>query len=112
MRAAIEIVFVLLGALVIWLGLTGHIFFDRRKASWLILGAAVLLWGARSLYRPGKYWSRAEDWTRGISLLLLGTIIIAISRVPFAWVGPLLAAGGALLLLRGLVASVLVFRQN
>ena len=43
----IEIIFVLLGLLVVWLGLTGHIFFDRHKLSWLILSLALILWGLR-----------------------------------------------------------------
>jgi len=112
LRLSIEIIFVLLGGLVIWLGLTGHIFFDRRRPSWLLLSIALFLWGARALYQPGKFWSRAENYSRGLSLLLLGVVMLAISRVPFAWVGPLLAVGGVLLLLRGLAGSVLVFRRN
>jgi len=112
LRLSIEIIFVLLGGLVIWLGLTGHIFFDRRRPSWLLLSIALFLWGARALYQPGKYWSRAENYSRGLSLLLLGIVMLAISGVPFAWVGRLLAVGGVLLLLRGVAGSVLVFRRN
>jgi hypothetical protein len=125
LRLAIEIIFVLLGGLVVWLGLTGHIFFDRRRPSWLLLSIALFLWGARALYQPGrrvrtnepyvekeKYWSSAENYSRGLSLVLLGMVMLAISRVPFVWVGRLLAAAGVLLLLRGLAGSVLVFRRN
>jgi hypothetical protein len=112
LRVSIEVIFILLGGLVVWLGLTGHIFFDRRRAGWLILSLAIIVWGIRSIYRPGKYWSRAEDWTRGFSLMLLGSDLLAISRVPFAWVGPLLAVAGALLLLRGVAGTVLVFRPK
>ena len=125
LRLSIEIIFILLGGLVTWLGLTAHIFFDRSRPGWLVLSIALFLWGARALYQPGarvsayepnvekyKYWSRAENLSRGLSLLLLGVVMLAISRVPFAWVGRLLAAGGVLLLLRGLTGSVLVFRRN
>jgi hypothetical protein len=112
LRFAIEIIFILLGGLVIWLGLTAHIFFDRRRPGWLLLSILLFLWGTRALYQPGKYWSRWENWSRGLSLLLLGVVMLAISRVPFSWVGPLLAVGGLLLLLRGLAGSVLVFRRN
>jgi hypothetical protein len=112
LRVLIEFIFMLLGGLIVWLGLTGHIFFDRRRPAWLILSIAVLLWGARSLYRPGKSRSRWEDWTRGISMVLLGLVMAAISRLPFAWVGRLLAVAGVLLLLRGLAGSVIVFRRN
>jgi hypothetical protein len=112
LRLCIEIVFVLLGGLVIWLGATNHIFFDRRRIGWLLLSIALILWGARALYQPGNYWSRTENVTRGLSLLLLGVVMLAISRVPFLWVGPLLSAAGLVLLLRGLAGSVLVFRRN
>jgi len=112
LRLLIEFIFMLLGGLIVWLGLTEHIFFDRRRPAWLILSIAILLWGARALYRPGKFWSRWEDWTRGISMLLLGAVMAAISRVPFDWVGRLLAVAGVLLLLRGLAGSMLVFRRN
>src|SRR5499433_3448138 len=111
LRLLIEFIFMLLGGLIVWLGVTGHIFFDRRRPAWLILSIAVLLWGARALYRPGKFWSRWEDWIRGISLLLLGIVMAAISRVPFDWVERLLAIAGVVLLLRGLAGSVLVFRR-
>jgi hypothetical protein len=112
LRLTIEIIFMLLGGLIVWLGLTGHIFFDRRKISWLILSAAIILWGLRALYSSGKWRSRWENWTRGLSLTLLGAVMLAISRVPFAWVGPLLATGGVLLVLRGIFESVLVFRPR
>ena len=112
LRLFIEIIFVLLGGLVVWLGLTNHIFFDRRKPAWLILSIALILWGVRALYKPAKSWARGENWTRGISLALLGLVMLAISRVPFIWVGPLLATGGAILALRGILGSVLVLRTR
>src|SRR5215467_14925698 len=112
LRLLIEFIFMLLGGLIVWLGVTEHIFFDRRRPAWLILSIAILLWGARALYRPGKFWSRWEDWVRGISLVLLGIVMAAISRVGFEWVGRLLAVAGMLLLLRGVAGSVLVFRRN
>ena len=111
-RSLAEFIFMLLGGLMVWLGLTGHIFFDRRRPAWLVLSVAMLLWGARALYRPGKSWSRWEDWTRGISMLLVGVVMALISRAPVAWVGRLLALAGLLLLLRGLAGSMLVFRRN
>jgi hypothetical protein len=112
LRLTIEIIFMLLGGLIVWLGMTGHIFFDRRTIPWLVLSVALILWGLRAIYKPGKWWSRWEDWTRGLSLALLGAVMLAISRVPFALVGPLLAAGGVLLALRGILGAVLVFRPR
>ena len=112
LRITIEIIFVLLGALVVWLGLSGHILFDRRKPGWLVLSAAVIFWGLRALYKPVQWWSRAERWTRGLSLTLLGALMLAISRVPFPWVGPLLAMAGVLLTMRGLIGAALIFQPR
>ena len=112
LRATIELIFILLGGLIVWLGLSGQIFFDRRKPAWLILSVALVLWGLRAMYRPGQWWSRWEQWTRGVSLILLGVVMLAISRVPFLWVGKLVALVGLLLVLRGLVGSVLIFRPR
>jgi hypothetical protein len=112
LRLSVEIIFVMLGGLMIWLGATHHIFFDRHRASWLLLSIALILWGGRALYKPGQQYSRSENIARGVSLLLLGLVMLAISRVPFSWVAPLLSVAGVLLGLRGLAASVLVFRPK
>jgi hypothetical protein len=112
LRLIIEVIFVLLGGLVAWLGWTGHIFFDRRKTSWIVVSVVLILWGLRALYKPNKWSTVWENWTRGLSLTLLGLVMLAISRVPFAWVGPLLAAGGVLLMLRGIIGAALVFRPR
>lgn len=112
LRFTIEVIFVLLGILVVWLGLTGRIFFDRRRPAWFILSAALIVWGLRALYSSKKRWASWESWTRGLSLMLLGAVMLLISRAPFEWVGALIASGGVLLTLRGIVASVLVFRPR
>jgi hypothetical protein len=112
LRITIEIIFVLLGGLVVWLGLSGHILFDRRKPGWLLLSVAMILWGLRALYKPVQWWSRTEQWTRGLSLTLLGALMLAISRVPFLWVAPLLALTGVLLVIRGLIGAALIFRPR
>jgi predicted membrane protein len=112
LRAIIEVLFVLLGGLVIWLGLSNQIFFDRRRPSWLILSVAIILWGLRALYRPGVGPSPVERWTRGLSLVLLGAVMLAMSRVRFEWAGPLVATGGLILGARGLVSLVLLLRPT
>jgi hypothetical protein len=112
LRLMIEVIFVLLGVLVIWLALTGRILVERHKLSWFILSGALILWGLRALYGPNKWWARWENWTRGLSLTLLGVVMLAISRVSFEWVGPLLAAAGVVMGLRGLLRAALVFRPR
>jgi hypothetical protein len=111
LRLVIEIIFVLLGLLVVWLGLTGHIFFDRHKLPWLILSVALILWGVRGIYRtPGSKPPQPQDYTRAVSLTVLGIVLLAISRVPFVWVGPLLACAGVVLAARGIAGTVLLLR--
>src|SRR6202171_1269496 len=112
LRFMIELIFVLLGFLVIWLGLARRIYVDRASSAGVILSVALILWGLRALYKPGQWWLRWQNWTRGLSLSLLGVLMLVISRVPFAWVGPMLAAGGVVLALRGIVGSALIFRQR
>ena len=115
LRVIIELIFVLLGGLLVWLGLRGPLYgriVDRHSVSWLILGVALILWGFRALYKPGQWWRRWENWTRGLSLVLLGVLMLAIIRVPFSWVEPMLMAAGAVLVIRGVVASALIFRPR
>ncbi|OLB26485.1 MAG: hypothetical protein DMG41_09230 [Acidobacteria bacterium] len=112
LRIMIELIFVLLGGLVAWFALRGHILVDRHGRMWLILSIVLMLWGLRVLHKPGQWWVRGESWTRGLSLALLGALMLAITRVPFAWVEPMLAAGGAILVLRGIVASTLLLRPR
>lgn len=108
----IELIFLLLGALVVWLALSGRISVERHKPAWFLLSIVLILWGLRALYGPNKWWARWENWTRGLSLTLLGVVMLIISRVPFLWIGPLLAAAGVLMALRGIIGAVLVFRPR
>jgi hypothetical protein len=112
LRLMIEFIFVMLGALVVWLGLVRRISVDRHSVSWMILGVALIVWGLRALYKPGQWWLRWENRTRGLSFALLGIVMLIISRVPFLWVGPMLAAAGGLLALRGVIGSVLILRAR
>ena len=112
LRFLIELIFILLGFLLVWLALVRHSYVDRHSKSWFILSVALILWGLRALYKPGEWWLRWQNWTRGLSLALLGVLMLVITRVPFAWVAPMLAAAGGLLALRGIVASALIFRPR
>jgi len=112
LQLVIELVFVLLGGLIVWLGFTNHIFFDRTSAGWLVLSVALILWGLRALYKPGQWWARWEIWTRGLSLVLVGMVMQAISRVSILWVGKLLALVGVLLALRGIIGASLALKPR
>src|SRR5438445_10792232 len=74
-RLIIEFIFVLLGALLVWLGLAGPArgrTVDRHSMAWLVLSVALNLWGLRALYKRGQWWLRWVYWTRGVSLAFLG----------------------------------------
>jgi hypothetical protein len=113
LRFTIELIFVLLGALLVSLGVFGPIYgrtVDRHSIGWVILSVALILWGLRVLPRRGQWWVHWEHWTRGLSLMLLGTLMLAIRWVPFSWVGPMLATGGSILALRGLIGCAFSLR--
>src|SRR6266849_1186625 len=107
-----EFVFVLLCALVIWLAANGRIYFDRHGVAWLALSVGLIAWGLLALAKPGQFWAKWQKWNRGGSLVLLGLVMLSISRVPFDWVVKLLAVAGVILLLRGILGSLLILRQR
>jgi hypothetical protein len=110
LRLFTEFIFVLLGALLLWLELAGKLFVDRHSTGWLVLSIAMLLWGLRLLAMPGQTCAPGERWVRGFSLVLLGGTMLVISRVPFSYVSPLLVAVGVVLILRGLAGAALATR--
>jgi hypothetical protein len=111
-QLAVEGIFLLLGVLVVWLGLKGQINFDRRSIAWLVISVGVAVWGLLALAKPGQWWERWLRWNRGGSMLALGLVMLAITRVPFEWVGRLLAVCGAVLIARGVLASVLILKPR
>jgi hypothetical protein len=108
----VELIFVLLGALVIWLGLHGRIYFDPRSIPWLVISIGVIAWGALALAKPGQWWARWQKWNRGGSMILLGLLMLTIGHIPFIWVGKFLALCGLVLILRGVIGSLLILRQR
>jgi len=108
----VEVIFLMLGVLVVWLGVTGHINFDRRSIYWLALAIGVTGWGVMALTRPQQWWMQWQKWNRGGSLLILGVLMLAMTRVSFLWVGKLLAVCGVVLALRGAIGSALILKQH
>lgn len=107
-----EVVFLLLGALVVWLAANQRIYFDRHSTSWVVLSFALIAWGLLALAKPGQFWAKWQKWNRGGSLVLLGFVMLAISRVPFDWVVKLLAVAGLILVARGVLGSFLILRPR
>ena len=108
----VEFIFVLLGLLMAWMGLSARIYFDRHGIAWLVLSVALLAWGFLAFGKAAPAGMHWQKWIRGASLLFLGAILLTISRVPFLWVGRLLALAGVVLLLRGIAGIVLILRPR
>jgi hypothetical protein len=108
----VEFVFLLLGALLIFLGVTHHINFVPGGTSWLVISVALLAWGLLAFAKSGGRWLRWQKWVRGSSLVLLGLIMLSMMRVPFILVGKLLVLAGFVLVARGLAGMLLILRQR
>jgi hypothetical protein len=107
-----EFVFLLLGALLVWLALNRRIAFDRHSPGWLVLSFALIAWGGIAFARPAQFWRKWEKWNRGGSLVLLGLVMLAMSRAAFDWIFPLLIFAGAVLVARGVIGCLLILRQR
>jgi hypothetical protein len=111
-QSVVELVFVLLGGLVVFLGVSQRIYFQRHGIPWLVLSVALIAWGVIGLQKPSHGWASWQKWNRAGSLILLGLVMLAMSRMPFLWVPKLLILAGLLLMLRGIFGAFLIFRQS
>lgn len=111
-RLTQEVVFVLLGLFLIRLALLGRVAWDRKSEIWIALGALFFVLGARAWLRAGRYVMRWEHRVRGATLVLVGVCMLAITLAPIAWIKPLLAAAGGVLVLRGIVTGALLLRTE
>ena len=59
-RMMTEMIFVLLGGFLVWLGLTSRFMFDPRQPAWLALGGVLVYWGARSWIKTQRFAKIAE----------------------------------------------------
>ena len=49
-----EMIFVVIGALLLWVALAGRYFFDPRQPSWLILAGVLIVWGIYTWLRARR----------------------------------------------------------
>jgi hypothetical protein len=115
LRTTNEMIFVLLGGLLVWVGLSSRFMFDPRKPAWLGLGVILVYWGVRAWMKTRRAARTAERTAvrvGGASLAIVGLMMLSLVFVEFRWVGPLLALAGGILVLRGLVSAVLALRTN
>jgi hypothetical protein len=109
-----ELVMFLLGAMIVVVAVSGRFFPNRHSATWLGLGAVVIVVGLRQFAATGRYATLARrlQYLRGGSLVLVGALMLAMIGAPFAWVRPMLAAAGAVLLLRGALSAALALKNS
>jgi hypothetical protein len=106
-----EMVFMLAGTLLLFVGLTSRYLFDARRPSWLVLAVILFFWGARSWRRARLIAVRNLRWAAqlgGVSLMLVGIIMLSLAWVQLGLVGPLLATAGAVFVARGLVTAAIL----
>ena len=111
LRLLIEVIVAMLGGFILWLALVSHKIPDRHASSWLMLGVLLMVWGAFTFFRARGLRTYWLDRVGGISLLLVGGLMIVLIRVPFEWVTPMFAAIGGLLAARGMVGVLLATRR-
>ena len=110
-RIVNEMVFIVFGALLLWVSLSGRYFFDARQPSWLILAGVLVIWGLytwRRAHRVGPPRTRLAMKIGGGSVTLVGLIMASLAWAPFAWGGLLLGAAGGVFVLRGLVSAAIL----
>jgi hypothetical protein len=110
LQVFMELVFALLGFFLVWLAYFHRALPGPTPVAWAIVSAAMILLGLRALVRPGAWKVRWQNLVRGLSLVLVGVLLLGILRVPFGWVDPVLEAAGLLLMLRGLLSAFLILR--
>jgi len=110
-----EMVFILVGALLLWVGLFGRYLFNPRSAGWFVLTAALVLWGLRTWFGAPRFKMRGERAAMRIgggSLAVAGLLLLALAWAPFRWAGLLLAAAGGIFVVRGLVTAAIMARSS
>jgi predicted membrane channel-forming protein YqfA (hemolysin III family) len=105
-----EIVFVLLGVLLVFIALSRRFSAPRHSIAWMALGVILLYWGLRIWIRAMRTQPRWPSRVRAASLALVGAIVLGIAFLPFSFAAPLLAVAGGILALRGVVSVVILAR--
>jgi hypothetical protein len=109
LRLLIELIFVFLGGLLIWVAFNGHYLnVDPRSVGWLLLAGLLVVYGLVTIRWRGP--ERAMAMVRGGSLVIVGLAMLALAHVRMELVTPLLIVAGVALAARGLIVGALVLR--
>jgi hypothetical protein len=110
-RLLSEFIVLLLGALLIVVAISRPVGVASPLAL-VILGIALIYWGARVWIHPGAETNRLQAGIRGGSLLLVGICVTAIRWLPLGDESVLLGLSGAVLVVRGLAGGILFAWQR
>ena len=110
-RLLSEFILLLLGALILFLGVSGRVGLPSRPAALVALGVFFLYWAARAWVSPEPGTARLHRIIRAGSLAVVGVLALAIPLLPLRHAATLLEGVGAVLVVRGLVSSVLLLRR-
>lgn len=105
-----EFVFILLGALLALMAVSGRYAVPGRSTMWIALGAFLIYWGVRAWLRPERA-APGQGRVRGASLILVGAMVLAMAWAPFQYVAPLLEVAGGVLVLRDLASAAALYAQ-
>jgi hypothetical protein len=109
-RLMTEMIFVLLGGFLVWFGWAHPFRFHPPRPAWQLLGAVVLVWGIQGLWRTmhtARTIDRTANQVAGVSLIIVGLLMLALVYAEFLWVGTILSITGGVLVARGLAGAVL-----
>jgi hypothetical protein len=107
-----ELVFTLLGALLMVMALSGRYAPPGRSIFWILLGVVLVYRGARTWIRTDRGQPLWASRVGAGSLALVGAMVLATAWLPFSLGTPMLAAAGAVLVLRGVVSMALYARSR
>jgi hypothetical protein len=106
-----EFIVLLLGLLLIVLAVSGRVGLPGRPVALALLGLVLIYWGVRALARAEPEGGRQQTQIRAASLVVVGVLMLAILVLPPRDADPLLEIAGAVLVLRGVLASLLWMRR-
>jgi len=101
-----ELIFLLLGGLILLLAITRPVMLPERPMALLLLGVFLVYWGVRAWIRPEPGATKAQKFARAVSLALVGLLVAIIPAAPLRHSALLLGAAGCVLVLRAMAGII------
>src|SRR5580704_14847276 len=101
-----EFVVFLLGALLVVLSIAHGLHPPNKPVVWLLLGALLIYWGARTGMRKSPQSTLWYDRLRAASLICAGLLVASLAEAPFHYAAAILGIAGAILAIRGLAGAI------